>query len=945
MRTAAIFLLLVMLGATNAQARYNDINYALNISGGAYVSVPYHSSLNTEITIAGRLTIDAWIKPAAIGSEMAIVGNNYAYWFGLDATGKLKVRFFNQLSFTGTGIISTSSWTHVAVAFDNYAGTLRLYINGALDRSLTHAGTVSGGTGALAIGADLGGAGAPVVLTPWNGALDEVRIWKHAIDFSSALGALTRTAHGAHWGLYGQYLVSAWRFNGGYLDNCGSNHGSIVGSATFSSTDLPPIYDRIGLAFQNHLPLGGGISVGTVPHSSSLNLTTSYTIECWIKPSSQNGHTTTQTIVSKGPATLGSASFWLGFYRPLRHVLFSPIGHTNVMGVVIESATSLPLDQWSHIAVTYGPENQSYRATILINGVVDRTLVLGFATVGNTAGLLIGAGSTDPAASHLYGFSGIIDELRIWNVARGNDEIADNHRFELTTPQTGLVANYRFDGDNNDWSGYANHANNLITNTLNYFVATNDLPGPPSLSLTEPAGGEIWHVGEQRHIRYKPVGLPWFRLEVSRDNGASFPEVITDSASAALGEFLWTVTDPVSSSCRIRATTRTTTPVPVGDTSAAFIIDEARPYIEVAPLPVLFTAQQNGTAPAAVPLRIWNTGGGTLEWDITTSAPSWLSIAALSGQGNDQTVELAVTTTALLPGEYTETLIVSSNATNGPKYVLVTYRVTQKKVWSISGRVTSGRDPLRHIRLTGEGESSESRWTDADGRYTLDLLEGDWVVAPRSVYYDFTPPQRDYPGLRNNDFGADFNGEPASAWVWLRYHEGWNLISIPVEMSNEDMTRTLPHVVPPAYIFDPDSGYLPRTMISSNVAYWMRFTQTDSVRLYGKLFRYSGIRTSTKISGWKMVATPSGDVDQREIEQTPPNILARLYEYDPLFGYFAPFGNIMRSGKAYFIKATKEGDLLLRAMEPGEGAPPPAMLRSPGARIDDSDLPPPPPRE
>jgi hypothetical protein len=200
MKTAVIFLLLVLLGATNTEARYSDINYALNINGGAYVSVPYHSSLNTDLTMAGRLSIDAWIKPAAIGSEMAIVGNNYAYWFGLDATGKLKVRFFNQLSFTGTGIVSTSSWTHVAVTFDNFTGTLRFYINGSLDRSLTHAGTISGGTGALAIGADIGGAGAPVVLTPWNGALDEVRIWKHAIDFSTALGSLTRTAHGPRWG-------------------------------------------------------------------------------------------------------------------------------------------------------------------------------------------------------------------------------------------------------------------------------------------------------------------------------------------------------------------------------------------------------------------------------------------------------------------------------------------------------------------------------------------------------------------------------------------------------------------------------------------------------------------------------------------------------------------------------------------------------------------------
>jgi hypothetical protein len=719
------------------------------------------------------------------------------------------------------------------------------------------------------------------------------------------------------------------------------NHGSIIGSGSFVSTNLAPFYERIGLAFINNLPVAAGFSVATVPHSGSLNLTTNYTVEFWIKPSSQGGSGTYQMIMSKGPADGTQSSFWIALHKSTGRIRFSPSGS---FATFQEALSPLVVDKWSHVAISYGPENQVYRSTIVINGVVDKvTSWTAQHTASNTQGLLIGAGSVTSATNYVYGFSGVLDEMRIWNVTRTPAEIADNHRIELEGTQTGLVANYHFDGEIRDWSGYNNHANNLVQDSWNYFITTTDLPGPPSLVLIEPAGGEIWNIGESRHIRYQAVGIPWFGLEMSRDGGASFNELITDSANGALGEFLWTVEGPSSTQCRIRATTFTTTPVPIGDTSAVFTIEDARPYIEVAPAPVLFTAQKDGAIPAAVPLRIWNTGGGTLQWNITTSTPSWLSIAALSGSGNDQTIDIAVTTTALFPGEYTETLIVSSNATNGSQYVLVTYRVTEKKVWSVSGKVMSGRDPLRHIRVTGEGETSESRWTDAEGKYTLDLLEGDWIVAPRSVYYDFTPAQRDYPGLRNNDFGADFNGEPASAWVWLRYHEGWNLISIPIETTDEDMTRILPHVVPPAYIFDPDSGYLPRTMISSNVAYWMRFTQTDSVRLYGRLFRYSGIRTSTKISGWKMVGTPSGDVDQREIEQTPPNILIRIYEYDPLLGYFTPHGNIMRSGKAYFIKASKEGDLLLRAMEPGEAAPPPAMLRTPGVRIDDSDLPPPPP--
>jgi hypothetical protein len=101
---------------------------------------------------------------------------------------------------------------------------------------------------------------------------------------------------------------------------------------------------------------------------------------------------------------------------------------------------------------------------------------------------------------------------------------------------------------------------------------------------------------------------------------------------------------------------------------------------------------------------------------------------------------------------------------------------------------------------------------------------------------------------------------------------------------------------------------------------------------------------STKVTGWDMVATPSGDVNALDIEQTPANILTRIYGYDPQLGYLEPTDNILRSGKAYFMKVTAEGQLLLQALEPEESRPPPAMLRFPGATIErDSDLPPPPP--
>ncbi|MBE0642681.1 MAG: hypothetical protein IH600_01215 [Bacteroidetes bacterium] len=944
MKRAITILLLLLLGAGHVQARYNDINYALTISNGACISVPNHNSLNNQLVLGLRFTIDAWVKPTTLGSEMAIVGNGFAYWFGLDATGKLCLKLNGKQIFLGQASISTSNWTHVAVVVDIPQGFVRFFVNGALDKNIAHTGSMSGNTGPLYIGADMNPTGGPAVITPWNGAIDEVRIWNMSLDFPSALGALHRTAHAIHWGLYGQYLVSAWRLNGGALDHCGGNHGTLVGACSFITSPLPPFYERIGLGFMNNLATGGGFSVATVAHSSTLNLTTNYTVEFWMKPSSQNGNSSFQTLVCKGDGIAGIMSFWIGLNKSNGKIRFAPYGNFTT---TFESTTTIPLNQWSHVAVSFGPAPQGgYQSLIVINGQIAGLATASQPTPSNTQGLLIGAGATAAAASNAYGYSGLIDELRIWNVARSYDEIADNHRIEIDTPQSGLVALYHFDGTIWDYSGNLNHSTDLVPTSLGYFISTTDLPGPPSLTITEPVSSTVWRVGQSGRIRYQAVGLPWLRLELSRDGGATYPDTLIKAADGPSGEFIWPVEGPISTQCRVRAAT--VTPTSIADESDIFTIEEELPYLYVEPRHVQIVVQKGAPIPAAVPLHIMNTGGGALQWTITTSNPAWLSIASLGGSGNDQNVDLTVTTTNMFAGEYTETLIVNSNATNGPIFVLVTYRVTEKKVWTIAGKVISddgtAQVPIPYIRVEAEGDSPTSAETDADGNYTLDLSEGDWTVAPRSVYFTFTPQQRDYPQLSNNDFAANFNAEPAEAWVTLHFHEGWNLISIPIAMMDQEISSVLPYVLPPAYIFDPDSGYLPRTRISSRTAYWVHFSQADSVRLFGTLFRYSGADITTKVTGWRMVATPSGDVNVLDIEQTPSNILAYVYEYDPQSGYVQPNGNILRSGKSYFMKVVRDGTVLLRAMEPEESRPPPALLRFPGAAIDSGDdMPPPPP--
>lgn len=677
-----------------------------------------------------------------------------------------------------------------------------------------------------------------------------------------------------------------------------------------------------------------------MPHSATLNLTNSYTVEFWMKPSSQGGHGSLQTLVCKGDGMTASWSFWIGLNKANGKIRFVPHGNfSNYM----ESSASVPIGQWSHVGVSLYPFNQTYQAIIVINGIFAGQSTYSNPTPSNSFNVLMGAASSSPSANIVDGYSGVLDEVRVWNPARTYDQIADNHRLELEGAHPGLAAACHFDGTISDVSGNANHSSYLHLTSMNYFVSTTDLPGPPSIAITEPAANAVWNVGESKAIRYQAVGLPWVKLELSRDGGATYGETIVHSTSGPDGIYDWSVTGPPSTQCRIRA--MTPTPTSIADTSALFTIAEMLPELNVGPLQVDFLAVRNGALPQSIPLRIWNSGAGTLNWSIATSAPGWLSVSSLSGSGNDQTIDLGITTTDMFPGVYTETLTVSGNAANGPFSVLVTYRVTTSGIWTLSGRVKFN-DTLgfRNVPVHAEGVVSRLTWTGDEGPYSFENLPGgDYTIYPRSRYFRFNPTQRVFTPLNNYESGVDFGATRIDTAMMFRYSQGWNLVSIPVSIARKPLTEVFPDAVPPAYIFDLDSGYVAQTMIEHLQAYWIRFSRTDSVRVSGIMFRKGAVLADTRVSGWNTLAMPSGDVLADSIVEVPAGTFIRIYGYDPVNGYVEPAGGRLRSGNGYFVKLNAPGGIEYWAMEAEEepATLPPASAPPHRAPAPAGDMPPP----
>jgi len=97
-------------------------------------------------------------------------------------------------------------------------------------------------------------------------------------------------------------------------------------------------------------------------------------------------------------------------------------------------------NQWVHVAVTRTRSTGALE--LLVNGSVEASLASSTQTSSLTAAanMTIGANTVD---SHY--FVGLIDEVRVWNVARTAAQIAGTMRQRLNGNEAGLVGYWRFD--------------------------------------------------------------------------------------------------------------------------------------------------------------------------------------------------------------------------------------------------------------------------------------------------------------------------------------------------------------------------------------------------------------------------------------------------------------------------------------------------------------------
>ncbi len=399
------------------------------------VSVATSTSLNIN-----EITIEAWVNPRLLGTQMGIVGRyvgsgNYSYVLDKTATNYFRLRVWDADGnvHEADGVTATiDNWYHVVGVYSSSG--IKFYTNGISGINSTGTSTIRQSTNPIGIGSSSGSSWT----LGFNGLIDEVRIYNRALSAEEVL---------AHYTLSKRNLIVAspnplpnetalkgyWSFDGTTIRGLGAtttdlsgngNTGTLGSTTAADAGDPTPIAGISGQA----LSFDGVNDYVNVADSDSLDFGTNpFTIEVWLYHTINHS----EVAVSKG----SEQPFWCSAIAEEGYALGAM--SNNKIGVGLAGKTGCPylstgtitLNQWYHIVAVIDGTNLK----IYINGALDRSQTVLNNDKSTAYPFILGNGKL---LDNTTFWTGLIDEVRIYNRALTAEEVLEH--YNLTRRNLGI---------------------------------------------------------------------------------------------------------------------------------------------------------------------------------------------------------------------------------------------------------------------------------------------------------------------------------------------------------------------------------------------------------------------------------------------------------------------------------------------------------------------------
>ncbi|MGA9116692.1 MAG: alkaline phosphatase family protein [Bacteroidota bacterium] len=171
---------------------------------------------------------------------------------------------------------------------------------------------------------------------------------------------------------------------------------------------------------------------------------------------------------------------------------------------------------------------------------------------------------------------------------------------------------------------------------------------------------------------------------------------------------------------------------------------------------------------------------------------------------------------------------------------------------------------------------------------------------------------RGFVRIRRQDGGA---AESVAVTGWgstlvtltAQVEEGWNMVSLPVDVADPSVGAVFPGAGSPAYGFVPSSGYASFDTLLCGAGYWLKFPQADTIALAGTMQQTDSVDVA---GGWNLIGGGALPLPAASLGSVPPGII--LF---PLYGYAGSYAeaDTLHPAAGYWLKASGPGRVILGA--------------------------------
>ncbi len=222
----------------------------------------------------------------------------------------------------------------------------------------------------------------------------------------------------------------------------------------------------------------------------------------------------------------------------------------------------------------------------------------------------------------------------------------------------------------------------------------------------------------------------------------------------------------------------------------------------------------------------------------------------------------------------------------------------QQITWTASGF------PTVKIELT---RNNGTAWETIVDSTPASALSFDWLVTgPASSQCKVRVSNSGNPTL-NDQSNSVFSITPQSVTANVVADTGWNLVSVPVTVSDYRKTTLFPSATSFAFAYDSLNGYTIKDTLKNRPGYWLKFDALETIPLNG----FARERDTIVVEGgWNIIGSITDPVPVSSIVTIPAGIITTpIYGFND--GYFTT--TVIEPGKGYWVKADQGGMLILDA--------------------------------